>query len=163
MKLDTKRLSLYPIGDGEMRSMIEEETDAEMKQAYGEMLQGCIENPGMRIWYAVWLMELKGQPGTVVGDFCFKGPAENGMVEIGYGLREGFCGNGYMTETVKAATQWALTQPGVSRVEAEADENNLASIRVLTNCGYYPLGVRGEEGPRFVRTAAEHATETENG
>ena len=46
--------------------------------------------PDNRIWYAVWNMELKNVPGTIVGDFCFKGLGKDGVVEIGYGLRKEF-------------------------------------------------------------------------
>jgi len=149
MIVETERMKLYPISDDEMREIIENESDAEMKQAYGEMLQGCLDNPEDRVWYAIWLMELKEEAGVIAGDFCFKGLSEDGTVEIGYGLREGFCGRGYMTEAVAAITRWALEQKGVSRVEAETDEENLASQRVLKACGYVPTGTRGEEGPRF--------------
>ena len=44
-----------------------------MKQAYTEMLEGSLSNPDKRIWYAIWNMELKNDPGTIAGDFCFKG------------------------------------------------------------------------------------------
>ena len=36
--------------------------------------------PDNRIWYAVWNMELKNVPGTIVGDFCFKGLGKDGAV-----------------------------------------------------------------------------------
>jgi RimJ/RimL family protein N-acetyltransferase len=150
MKIETERLILYPISNQEMESLIENENDAELKQAYSEMLQGCINEPENRIWYAVWLMELKNHSGTIVGDFCFKGLCADGMVEIGYGLREGFCGKGYMTEALKAITAWALAQSGVTRVEAETDPENKASQKVLAVCGFIPTGTIGEEGPRFV-------------
>lgn len=153
MRIETERLVLYTISNAEMESLIKNENDADLKQAYSEMLQGCINEPEKRIWYAVWLMELKNHPGTIVGDFCFKGLREDGMVEIGYGLREGFCGNGYMTETLKAITEWALAQSGVTRVEAETDPENYASQKVLTACGFIPTGTTGEEGPRFVYKA----------
>ncbi len=150
MKIETERLLLYPLSDTEMKSLIEREDDPELKQAYSEMLQGCIKEPENRVWYAVWLMELKTCPGTVVGDFCFKGRNADGMVEIGYGLREGFCRNGYMTEAVRAASAWALGQSDVSRVEAETDPGNASSQKVLAACGFVPTGTVGEEGPRFV-------------
>ena len=151
MRIETEKLWLYPIGDGEMRRLIDEETDPELKQAYAEMLQGCLDHPGNRVWYAVWFMELRDRPGTVVGDLSFKGLAPDGMVEIGYGLRKGFCGSGYMTEAVKAIVAWALRQNGVTRVEAETDPGNLASQKVLERAGFLPTGAVGEEGPRYVR------------
>lgn len=150
VRIETQRLYIYPVSNDEMRKIIDDETDPEMKQAYSEMLEGCIKHPNIRVWYAVWLMELKDNPGIIVGDLCFKGLNDNGMVEIGYGLRDGFCGFGYMTESVKAVCGWALKQEGVQKVEAETDPDNKASQKILTNCGFVPTGVIGEEGPRFV-------------
>lgn len=150
MTVTTERLLIYPVSNGEMRRLIEEEKDPDLRQAYTEMLQGCLDNPEQFVWYAVWYMESKDRPGTVVGDLSFKGIAPDGMVEIGYGLRQGCCSQGYMTEAVKALCGWALTQPGVSRVEAETAPDNAASQRVLSRAGFVPTGTNGEEGPRFV-------------
>lgn len=148
--LESERLLLYPIGDGQMRALIEGETDPALRQAYGEMLEGCLREPEKRIWHAVWFLELKERPGTVAGDLSFKGLGADGTVELGYGLREGYCGKGYMTEAVRAVSAWALRQQGVRRVEAETEADNLASRAVLARSGYLPTGLQGEEGPRFV-------------
>lgn len=150
MTVTTERLLIYPVSNGEMRRLIEAEKDDDLRQAYAEMLRGCLADPARRVWHAVWYMEAKDRPGTVVGDLSFKGIAPDGMVEIGYGLRQGCCGKGYMTEAVKALCGWALTQPGVSRVEAETAPDNAASQRVLSRAGFVPTGTNGEEGPRFV-------------
>ena len=149
MKKETERLIIYPISDNEIRSLIDETKDVELKKAYGEMLQGCLNEPENRIWYTVWFITLKNEPEAAVGDICFKGLGADGRVEIGYGLREGFCGNGYMTEAVKSVCKWALAQEGVTCVEAETAPENAASQRVLTNCGFFPTGTIGEEGPIF--------------
>ena len=149
MKIVTARLLLYPISEEKMQLLIEQEKDADLKQAYSEMLQGCIDEPEKRIWHILWFIELKSKKGTVVGDLSFKGLNANGMVELGYGLRDGYCGNGYMTEAVKAITEWALSQDGVNYVEAETSPENTASQRVLTKAGFIPTGENGEEGPRF--------------
>ena len=45
--------------------------------------------------------------------------------------------------------KWALSDPRVGRVEAETEEGNAASKRVLEKCGFLPTGKYGEEGPRF--------------
>lgn len=152
MRLESERLRLYPITNAEMRQLSENDAEPEMRKAYAEMLQGCLDHPEERIWYAVWYMELKTSPGVIAGDFCFKGSAVDGAVEIGYGLREGFCGYGYMTEAVRTASAWALSQPGVLRVEVETDPGNAASQRVLDRAGFAPTGTYGEEGPRFACT-----------
>ncbi len=150
MKIESNRLFLYPMSDEEMETLIRNEKNSALKQAYSEMLQGCIQKPENRIWYAVWLMELKNRPGTIVGDFCFKGLNADGIIEIGYGLREGFCGNGYMTEALKVISEWAFAQQGVTRLEAETEPGNKSSQKVLAACGFIPTGTIGEEGPRFV-------------
>lgn len=150
MRVETERLYLYPISNDEMRSLIENEADAEMKQAYTEMLEGCLLEPDSRIWYAVWNMELKDAPGRIVGDFSFKGLGKDGIVEIGYGLKEPYRHHGYMSETVKVITEWALSQDNVRIVEAETDVNNIASQQVLMRAGFIKNGKIGEEGPRFV-------------
>ena len=150
MKIESERLFLYPISDDEMRLLINDTQDADLRQAYSEMLEGCLNYPAKRIWHAVWFIELKAQPGVIAGEFSFKGLNNDGMVEIGYGLREGYCGKGYMTEAVKCVSEWALTQVGVSRVEAEADPDNTASQNVLIRAGFTPTGESGAEGLRFV-------------
>ena len=150
MRVETDRMYLYPLSDEEMQSVIEKESDPEMKQAYTEMLEGSLSDPDNRIWYAIWNMVLKDEQGIIVGDFCFKGLDENGVIEIGYGLKEGYRHHGYMAEAVKAIVEWALSQESVKQVEAETEENNVASQKVLFRAGFVRNGKRGEEGPRFV-------------
>ena len=51
-----------------------------MKQAYTEMLEGCLSNPDKRIWYVIWNMELEqeqkqeqkkeNEKKDLVGQFC---------------------------------------------------------------------------------------------
>ena len=146
--LCTERLTLRPASDEEMRALIDAEPDEGLKAAYGEMLAACLAHPAQRQWYAAWFLELPN--GTRVGDLCFKGLSEEGTVELGYGLLPEFWGHGYATEAVCAVTRWAAKQPGVLRVEAETDPENLASQNVLKKAGFVPTGTVGEEGPRFV-------------
>ncbi len=133
-----------------MLRTIEEQTDDVLKAAYQEMLQSCLDHPDQWKWYCLWMIELKD--GTHVGDLSFKGLNADGSVEIGYGIKEEHRGRGYATEAVNAAVTWALGQPGVTRVEAETEPDNIVSQRVLEKCGFVPSGIMGEEGPRFVRT-----------
>ena len=149
-KVKTERLEIHVSDRGEMEQFIASQTDEILKMAYSEMLSESIEHPEQRQWYAMWMIELPD--GTHVGELCFRGLGDDGAVEIGYGISEEHRGHGYATEAVGAVTQWALSQPGVSRVEAEAEQDNIASISVLKNCGFTPTGTFGEEGPRFVCT-----------
>lgn len=147
--IETQRLTLVVATRGEMEQIIAATEEDELKQAYREMLQGCLDHPELWDWYAIWLITRKD--GTHIGDLSFKGLHPDGSVEIGYGIDPAFWGNGYATEAVDAAVRWALEQPGVIRVEAETDPHNSASQRVLEKCGFLPSGTTGKEGPRFVR------------
>ena len=152
MKLETPRLWIAPISDGEMEGLIEKERDESLKLAYAEMLENCRREPEQRLWHAVWQMELKERPGTVVGDFSFKGLGADGAVEIGYGLREGCCGRGYMTEALRTLCD-ALFEEGYPSVYIEAVDENIGSNRVIQKAGFSFVGSRvhtpsaGESAP----------------
>ena len=145
--LNTERLRLYPASRERMEAIIASEQDEALKQAYTEMLGGCLRHPGQWAWYALWIIEKTD--GTPVGDLCFKGLGEDGVAEIGYGIMEEYQGRGYATEAVRAACQWAFQHPQVKLLEAETEAGNAASQRVLEKCGFRPNGSFGEEGPRF--------------
>ena len=148
--ITTERMKIYPVSPEKMREVIDSEKDPELRKAYSEMMEGCLREPENYVWYALWFMELRTPGREIAGDLCFKGIDSNGRVEIGYGIKEGFGNKGYMTEAVSAAAEWASRQPGVTGVEAEAEESNPASVRVLEKSGFVPNGERGKEGIRFV-------------
>ncbi len=149
MMIETKRLRIYPAAREQMEAFIAAETDADLKTAYTEMLEGCLRHPDQWHWNAMWMIELRD--GTHIGDLCFKGLGADGIVEIGYGILEEYQGQGYAAEAVDAVVVWALDQPDVTRVEAETAPDNRASQRVLEKCGFLPSGTVGEEGPRFFK------------
>lgn len=150
MIIETERLAIRTMSEDEMHSLIEKQTDKELIKAYSEMLQESLDHRDAWVWYATWAIEKKD--GTHIGDLCFKGLNNDGSVEIGYGITEENQGKGYATEAVEAVIVWALDQPGVRQVEAEIEQDNKKSQRVLEKCGFSPLGIMGGEGPRFYRT-----------
>lgn len=143
----TERLIIRMSTDDEMRKMIAEAEIDELKQAYSEMLSGAVNNPEDRHWYVMWRAEF--EDGTHIGDLSFKG-FENGVAEIGYGINEEFRCKGYATEAVTALSHWAFFKPEVERIEAETEESNEASKKVLVKSGFVRMGINGEEGPRYV-------------
>ena len=148
--LKSKRLCIRPMTDAEIEVHITSlSPDDENRSAYGEMLDGCRNDPENRLWYAPWKMMLRGS-AEYVGDLGFKGPPCRNAVEIGYGVSPAFEGQGYTTEAVQTLLDWAFRQNGVAFVEAETAPGNAASQRVLEKCGFVPDG-EGKEGPRFVR------------
>jgi RimJ/RimL family protein N-acetyltransferase len=56
--------------------------------------------------------------------------------EIGYWLRTGFTGRGYMTEAVEALVLMAIDKLGAQRLEIRADTENIQSWRVAERCGF---------------------------
>lgn len=146
--IKTKRLTIYAASRETMEAFIESQTMEELKLAFTEMLEGCLKHPEKWQWYAIWMIELKD--GTHIGELSFKGLDSDGVAEIGYGISAEYENRGYATEAVSAMVHWAIQQPGVSRIEAETELENLASQRVLEKCGFIATGSVGAEGPRFV-------------
>ena len=145
--IETKRLNLYAASREQMEAFIAVQTVDVLKEAYTEMLDGCLAHPDQWEWYAVWMIERKD--GTHVGELCFKGVDGSGSTEIGYGIADEYQGYGYATEAVTAATGWALQQNAVRCVTAEVDRENAASVRVLEKSGFELTGRIGEEGPIY--------------
>jgi ribosomal-protein-alanine N-acetyltransferase len=56
-------------------------------------------------------------------------------VELGYALQRGAWGNGFMTEAIRGAIDWALGNQDVYRVWAYADVANVGSRRALEKAG----------------------------
>ena len=63
-------IKIYPASRELMEKQIYSETDAELKKAYEEMLEGCLAYPDQWDWYAMWMIEKAD--GTHIGDLCFK-------------------------------------------------------------------------------------------
>lgn len=145
---ETDRIRIYPASREQMDAFISGEKDEELKKAYNEMLEGCLSHPDRWDWHAMWMIEKSD--GTHVGNLCFKGIENDKNPEIGYGILEEFRNQGYATEAVKLALEWAFGHSKVAAVEAEADPGNAASLKVLMKCGFQATGETGEEGPRFI-------------
>lgn len=145
--ITTEHLTIYPATQKQMETFILAETDSDLKEAYREMLEGCLQNPSKWDWYAMWMIELKD--GTHIGDLCFKGISSDGVAEIGYGILDAYQRHGYATEAVRAALGWAFKHKEVTAIEAEAAAENIASQKVLAKCGFIENGQVGEEGARY--------------
>lgn len=147
--MKTKRLRLVPMTLERLEEKVSRMEEPELKKAYGEMLEGCRQNPRAYLWYVPWEM-LRKEDGKAIGDLCFKGAPRKGTVEIGYGIEQDYEGQGYTTEAVGAMLDWAFAQEGVYAVEAETEPENAVSRHILEKLRFLPAG-EGEEGPRFRR------------
>ena len=99
----------------------------------------CMEAAPDRIgwfgWYALAADDGGGRP-ILVASGGFKGPPQNGAVEIGYSVLPQFQGRGFATEMVGGLVRWATGQPEVSLIVAETEWANPASVRVLEKVGF---------------------------
>ena len=53
MMVETNRVILYPANQEEMEAYIATETCSELRAAYSEMLEGCLQHPDEWEWYAI--------------------------------------------------------------------------------------------------------------
>jgi ribosomal-protein-alanine N-acetyltransferase len=118
---------------------------AEFLPFYAGMLR---KDPHL-LGYGVWLLIERGSR-TVVGSAGFQGhPNTDGEVELGYGVHVDFRNRGYATEAARALVDWAYAQPGVRRVIAHCDPQNIPSHRVVEKAGLTRCGVQADGRIRF--------------
>ena len=97
-------------------------------------LRALRADPGQVPWRIRLIVERSSN--TVIGSINLKGaPDADGDVEIGWGLNEGYRGQGYVTEAATAVIQWAFQQPDVRSVSATVPDENNASQRVAQRLG----------------------------
>lgn len=100
-------------------------------------LKGCVEdwNEGSRFAYA---LTLHGRESSPIGmlDAMPKGH----MLDIGYVLARDLWGRGLMPEAVQVFSELALAIPGVFRLQATCDVENMASARTLEKSGFVREG-----------------------
>ena len=108
------------------------------------------EHPDWEGWLAWYAVRTDNDCPILCGSIGFKGPPDKqGIVEIGYSVLPEFQGQGLATEMVTAIVQWARQQPRVRRIEAEANIDNKASIRVLEKNNF--VGARVGAEPNTIR------------
>ncbi len=79
--------------------------------------------------------------GLVIGSAGFKGPpANDGSVEIGYGVVPARERQGFATEATAGLVEFAWSHPAVTTVRAHTLPDGGASMRVLAKCGFIRVG-----------------------
>ena len=86
--------------------------------------------------------------GLTVGLGAFKGPPDDGDVEIAYAIEPGQQGRGYATRAARALTSFAFASGQVRIVRAHTLPEGIASQRVLLKAGFEKIGeiVDSEDG-----------------
>jgi [ribosomal protein S5]-alanine N-acetyltransferase len=91
-----------------------------------------------------YLLEIK-ESGALAGMIELR--LEDAPFKVSFGYTGAYAqwGKGYMTEAARACIQWGFQQPGVYRVYATVDVENIPSQRVLEKAGMQREGVLRRE------------------
>jgi len=109
------------------------------------------------VWYAIRRATHDIPPVVVACGGYFGPPSPDGTVEIGYSVVPEWRRHGYATELVRGLSKRAFDTPSVRRILAEADVENMASIGVLTRCGFRNMGTGRE--PHYQRFQLDRISE----
>ena len=90
--------------------------------------------------YYNWAIVLK-ETDDIVGMINFRVENKNDSVEFNYATDNRFTGRGFMTEALRAVTEFALEKMEVNRIQGGCVVKNIASKRVIEKCGYEFEGV----------------------
>lgn len=165
MNITTARLVLHPVTEDEARR-IHARTPAQGDRwapdypfegdlaGIGAFLH-AVERHGDQGPFGYYRVSLRPDD-VAVGGIGFKGPPQDGAVEVGYGLAPSARGNGYATEALRAILHLAATL-GVGRVRADTDLDNAASQRVLEKAGF--RHVRTDASARYWEIDLQHPEE----
>lgn len=98
-----------------------------------------------------WVQLAIDGPDGMVGDVAVWLDEDATLAMVGYTLDPIYQGRGYALEAVEAVVDWLFRRQHVHRIAATIDPRNLASARVLEQCGFEYVGtarsaafVRGE-------------------
>lgn len=84
----------------------------------------------------LFLAQLAGTDGGVVGFAGFRPDHEPPVLELMYGFLPAWWGRGLATEAARAVLAWGFGPGGLTAVEAAVDVPNADSLRVLRKLGF---------------------------
>jgi len=158
--VQTARLTIIPLEASQLKMLADdlgaleraliahycgEKRDEAFLKMVARQVEAVANDPANEVWNTLWLI-MRNEDRLIVGSFDFKGaPDADGRVEIGYGLAQEFRHCGYMTETVRAMCRWARLRGKIYEILAETECDNLASQKVLYQCGF----IEQERGARI--------------
>lgn len=105
-------------------------------------------SPTQATWWLYFVVLRSDSDGRVlIGSAGYKGPpADDGTVEVGYGILPEYQRRGYASEAVRALVGRAFAVPAVRRVIAETLPELTPLIGVMTKCGFSLVEERSEPG-----------------
>jgi [ribosomal protein S5]-alanine N-acetyltransferase len=139
VELQTERLSLVLETTEEILARIAAMNPADQAQVSPAWLARLHAADAADPWtHGFAIMERDS--GATVGSCGYKGPPDEGVVEIAYGVDPDMQGRGYATEAARALVDYAFDNAMVGVVRAHTLPDNTASARVLAKCGFVCVG-----------------------
>lgn len=153
MEIRTERLKLMPLTKEDIEKSIEnaehfyktnnliskeKRLSPLMEKIYNIKLINIKSNPKYYLFYTYWLI-IDKNTNEIIGRIGFKDiPDQKGEIEIGYGSHTDYRAKGYMTETLKAITEWGFNQSilPIKKIIAQTQKDNIPSQKVLIKAGY---------------------------
>jgi ribosomal-protein-alanine N-acetyltransferase len=117
---------------------------ATFREALPPLRNALVEEPNGQAWGTRFFVI--GDPRELVGWGGFKGPPNDGVVEVGYEIAEARQGLGLATAATNAMVAEAFCDDWVTRVIAHTLAERNASNRVLEKAGFTYDGEASEGG-----------------
>lgn len=140
MELQTEQLKLIPCTE-ELINKIEPGEYEPGPHIYA-YLEGLKKDPSQYGW-GVWFV-IEKITNRIIGDMGFKGKPQAETVEIGYRIIPEAQNRGYATEAANELIKWAFSFAEVTKILAECEADNHASIRVLEKLQMQRTGQEGK-------------------
>jgi RimJ/RimL family protein N-acetyltransferase len=144
-----------------VEAVLADDTEAAGALVGARLLRGWLSDPDVRTGLSIHLRALQADPAQVpwhirlmvhrdercaIGSIHMKGPpGADGTVDMGWGVEPTYRDRGFATEAAQGVLAWVLGQPGVRRVTARIQPENLPSIRVARRLGLRQTAERHPE------------------
>lgn len=138
--IHTKSLRLVPQSPEDTRAQIEAMPPDQRAQVSPEWLSRAYAATAPDPWILGFGI-VHQATGAVIGMCAFRNPpADDGIVEVSYGVALEYEGRGYATEAAGALVAFAFGRQDIQVVCAHTLEDTGASARVLAKCGFRLVG-----------------------
>lgn len=101
---------------------------------------GKIEAEPAELFWRPWYVRMRGLDGAYCATAGFKGPAQDGMLEVGYSVVDSHHRRGIATEMTGMLIKWARSFAGIEKFCAHTLVGDPASAGVLLKNGFVMVG-----------------------
>jgi len=160
VRADVNLMNAALAGDGALAEVLGHEVAvgwATFAEALEPTRDALAADPDGAVWGPRFFVT--GDPPVLVGWGGFKGPPNDGVIELGYEIAESLRGRGIATAAVRAMLAEAFADPTVTGAIAHTLPEPNASNRVLEKVGFRFDGDEVEDGDvvwRFALTRVDH-------